>query len=503
MRFFPSLKSAAVWVPLASLLLVWGLLYLPHLRDSPGWYGDETVSLQMGRELLRGRIAYGPLWLTYWHVFYPYQPGYLLLSGVFSAATGGDILGARFFNTLLALATALAICSIGRSRFGILAAWFGALVFLTYDQVLIHFRWVYCYNAVALAFSFAVLYLLRPSRPGDDWRAGGALAVGAMAHPLFLHGCIAACLCRLKRPPAWFRLGIPSAAVIGATFLFVTWTYWPKIWLLDDLASLAREYRASSTHSGGSLWKNVGHFYTQDLFHLGGLACALLCARKRYYVITVFVLVVSVLLLQNRENLTVFYYQAIILTPLLAMAWAAGLALLGKHVRRTTYGRWGERLCLGLAFSLPLFCFASLLPTALQGKLLPRNQPLVTQSVPEVERAASWLNDRSTPDDLVIANPNLSWLLRAKTADLAQATVWEGFDTTFLGHSFRRERFRYPADIETARFVAIGDIDQRWLLAQRNVGRLASRMIEEKWPVVWRGMYYTILANPRFVKQEE
>ena len=42
-RSLREIKARLLWWPLGSLLLVWGLLYLPHLRDSPAWYGDETL----------------------------------------------------------------------------------------------------------------------------------------------------------------------------------------------------------------------------------------------------------------------------------------------------------------------------------------------------------------------------------------------------------------------------------------------------------------------------
>ena len=73
---------------------------------------------------------------------------------------------------------------------------------------------------------------------------------------------------------------------------------------------------------------------------------------------------------------------------------------------------------------LPITLTAIQLPTVVQGRLIPRNQRWVTQSIPEVEHAASWLNDRTSPNDLVIANVNIAWLLKARTADLLAAIRW-------------------------------------------------------------------------------
>ena len=109
--------------------------------------------------------------MTFWHPYFPYQPGYAWLAGCFAFLTGGDILGARFLNALIALFIAMLISFWGRQHFGVIAAWFGALVFLSYDQSVIHFRWVYPHNAVALGFALCLLALLRSSHPLNDWLA--------------------------------------------------------------------------------------------------------------------------------------------------------------------------------------------------------------------------------------------------------------------------------------------------------------------------------------------
>jgi 4-amino-4-deoxy-L-arabinose transferase-like glycosyltransferase len=338
------IKTLLFWWPLGLLLLVWAILYLPRLRESPSWYGDETLTL-LGRELVRGQSALGPIWMTLWHPYFPYQPGYAWLAGFFAFITGGDILGARFLNALIALTIATLICFWGRQRFGVIPAWFGALVFLSYNQSVIHFRWVYPHNAVALGFSLSVLCLLRPSRPANDWRAGLGLAAAALAHPLFGHGAIAAFLCRIKRPGAWLPLAIPSALTIATVFIYLNWTYWPKPWLIEDLYRLSRHYGAPNP-ARTNFVANLVRFYSHDFFHLGTVACLLLCCRRKFYAIPICAFIISSLLLQNRQNLTVFYYQAIVLVPIFAMAWAGGFLVLSRMLRR-----WLRKGRLDLAFS--------------------------------------------------------------------------------------------------------------------------------------------------------
>jgi len=483
------------------LVAVWGLLYLPHLRTSPGWYGDETLTLMIGRSLFAGEGADRALQVTFWHPSYSYQPGYAWLVGLAASFAGGDIVGGRLLNVVMALAIALVIFFGGSRPFGRKAALFGALVFLTYGQTVIHFRWIYPHNVVALGFAVTVLCLLRKSSLRADWTAGAGLAVAAACHPLFVHGALAAWLCRIKRPVAWVRMAVlPTLALAGC----IGWTLArqsPHLWVFDDIRTLAGFYGKFSQENGSGLqvFRNIQFFYSHDLFHAGAAVAALICCHRRFYVIPVFLAVVSGLLLQNRQNLPVFYYQAVVFLPVMAMAWAGAARTVEAGLRRRLGGRRWTRWLPAAAFALPGFLFLQTVVPAISGTLVPRNQPWVTQSVPEVETASAWLNERLSPGDLVICHQNIGWLLKCRTADLMQATAWSGRPTFTFEKRPESERFRYPADLHAAKFLVLGDIDRRWTLGQPNVFWIPEEMTRLRWPVVWQGENYVIVANPDFL----
>jgi len=186
------------------ILLVWIILYLPNLRSNPPWYGDETLSLAIARNVFHGDPTLDAFRLTFWHAYLPYQPAYLWLVGLFSACTGGDILGGRFFNVLIGLFCSWTIFSMGRRLFGTIPSFIGALLCLTYVQAIIHYRWIYPHNMVSLGFALMTLYLMRSYRPKNDWRAGCALALATGSHPIFIYGAAAAVLTRLKSPRSGF-----------------------------------------------------------------------------------------------------------------------------------------------------------------------------------------------------------------------------------------------------------------------------------------------------------
>jgi 4-amino-4-deoxy-L-arabinose transferase-like glycosyltransferase len=490
-------KARRIGGAVALLVLVWMLLYLPHLRTSPGWYGDETLTLMIGKSLYAGEGADRAMLATFWHPSYAYQPGYAWLVGWAAACSDGDILGGRVLNALLALAIALVMYFSGRRLFGGSPALFSALIFLSYEQSIVHFRWIYSHNAVALGLVVVVLFLMRKASLRNDVVAGLGLTLAAISHPLFIHGSLAAWVCRIKRPRSWIRMAIfPALAICGLT----AWTWLRltnKNWLFEDIATLGQFYAQFSRDNGSGFQslKNVYVFYSQDLFHLGAILLALTCCWRRFYAIPIFLVVVSGLLLQNRQNLNTFYYQAVVFLPVLALAYAAGLRCVLVRLRAMV-GR-KSRVAILVACILPALLFGAAFPKSINGRITPRNQFWVTQNSEEVEAAAEWINAHVAKTDLVVCHPNIGWLLKCRTTDFMQATAWSGRSTFTFEVLPAKERFLFPADICSAKYAVIGDIDRRWTFGQPNVPWILDKLQSEKWPMKWQGENYLIIENPK------
>lgn len=497
---YRGLKRRLALAPMVAILLIWALLYLPNLRTSPRWYGDETLTLMIGKGLASGETADRSLKPTFWHPSYPYQPAYAWLAGVMAWIFRGDIFGARFLNSLIALLIGLVTYFRGRAILGCLPSFFAALLFLSYEQAVIHFRWIYPHNAVALGFTIASLSLLRPSRPRADWNAGFGLALGALSHPLFIHGAVSAWLCRITRPRAWIRLATPSALLLVLSIGFMILVYWPHRWVFEDMNALFEFYRSFSKEndSAGHALRNIITFYSHDAFHFVTFIAVILCCRRRLYPIAVFAITISLLLLQNRQNLPVFYYQAIVFLPILTLAWAGGLRTVSLWIRRNYKGAFAKRALMWMALLLPFVLVVRIVPSSLKGNLVSRNDTWVTQDIDEVEQAASWINEHTDRNDLVICNPNIGWLLDCETADLLQVTAWEGRPTFGYPKLPGPERFRYSAEVARARYLVLGDIDTRWAIYQENVWPTLERIEQERWPIDWSGRHYAIARNPNY-----
>jgi hypothetical protein len=136
------------------------------------------------------------------------------------------------------------------------------------------------------------------------------------------------------------------------------------------------------------------------------------------------------------------------------------------------------------------------LPAGIQGRLIPRNQLWVTQNIPEVEHAASWLNERISPGRSCHRKQQYR-LSREEPPISFRPLSGTDIRPVYFAKAVSRDRFRYSANLDTAKYVVVGDIDQVWTLAQPNVNELVKKIRDDKWPIVWAGKYYVILANPK------
>ncbi|MFZ5805640.1 MAG: ArnT family glycosyltransferase [Verrucomicrobiota bacterium] len=473
----------------AFLIFLWAMLYLPHLRNDPKWFMDETSALISAKSLVSGTPSYVAMWNTFYHPVAPYQPVYLFLTGIFAQ---GDIWGARFFNALLGLAIALLLFLAGRKIMGIRGAFFAAVLFLGYDQVVLHFRSVFPHNSVALGWIFAFLALLQKKY----WRAGIGLAIGAMCHPMFIYGIIAALVARWKHPRSWFPIVAPSAIYLLISLTLIYWKFGG--WLLDDLQSLFLCYHENSQRHTWAFWKNFYQFFSRDWFHLGFLICWAWCVWKRKYALAGFSAVVIALLIQNRNNLTTFYYQAIAVFPILCVVWGSFLAKVEKvwrtflNEKSRTILDYSKKISSHLSFpllagiqrnkgrvylqtyfwDLTLFIFGILfciLPTgilSLKANLDQRSLHGMGLAAQDAESAAQWVNDNTTPEDFVVAETNIGWLLHAKTARFMQAIAYEGKPFLIFRKSMPPERFFFDCSIEKAKYIVVCGIDVDWEPAQ-------------------------------------
>lgn len=485
-------------IGIAGITGLWGILYLPHLRTSPAWYGDEILTLDIGKALTRGEFANRSVYCTYNSPTYNYQPGFAWCVGWFSRLTAGDILGGRLLSALVGLATGLTGFWFFFKRFGVSTALFFSFLLLGYAQSIVHYRWIYPHSVVGLSLIGAAGLLLRPASFRGDWKVGSFLALGAASHLLAFHATVVSGLCRLLRPKSWLPIGLPPLLIFGGTFAILSLKF--PGWVTDDFRALLEQYGRYNEEngSGAKLLVNVFHFFSQDTFHLLAAGGCLLVLNRRTYLLGVLGLGMVLLLTRNRQNLPLFYYQAMAVLPLLAASIAVGYSRgWGWLIRKIGGLRSRRRTLRWLLPCMALVAAIWQVPAVLRTQLPVRITPWVVSSIPDYESAAHWLNQNTRADDLVITYWNLGWLLKARNADILTAAAWAGYPAgDYFPTPPDHTRFRYPADLKKAKFFAVTELDENWAFAQGQVLAFLKDSGVESWPLIYRAGPIKILANP-------
>jgi hypothetical protein len=472
------------------ILVTWALLYLPNIDNTPRWYGDETITLACGQDLAQGVFANRAVWNTYINPQFCYQPGYVLIVGMLSNLGHGNIAWPRLFNAILALGIAwIYLFWMGR-RVGFTAGLMAALLLLTYEQSVIHFRWVYAHNAAAFGILLCASSLTLRKSSRREWQSGLGLAIAAISHPLALHGGIAAWLNRWNQPKSWPRILLPPL-LLGTLCILPIWI-WNFSWWWSDLHDLREFYAGFSKELGAGIqWPiNFVTFFTHDYFHALSACSLLFCLFTPMRPIALTAIILVALLTQNRQNLPVFYYQAVVALPLLAACLGFSLVkICKKYLKAFSFGRW-------IPFLLPVVLLIHVGPKVWNSTLISRNDPWVVQSNHDHLQVIHWVNEHTKPDDLVICHWNIGWQLTCQTADPMMCVAWEGLPTFTYEHGLHKDRFRYPADIDRAKFFVLTDIDRIWTLAQPNV----NAVLNERTLLGWRPIYQSgsclVLAPP-------
>jgi hypothetical protein len=482
------------------LLLIWAAIYLPHLRSSPRWYGDEFITLMTGDSIWDGTFANRALRYTFFSgSFTNYQPaGCFLYAAASHIFSGGDILGARILAAILGFLTAFAAFHLLFLRGLIVEGVSAALIVLSAPESVIHFRWVYPHYFVSIGVVIIGLVLDLPRTARRDWIIGLSCACAALGHLLALHVTVAALIVRWRYPGAWLRILLPPATVLLLSLGFSYLISGDE--LFADLHELLFAY---TTHTGNGLLRKLWtfwQFFTWDWVHLLYIAGLVILAVDRRWALVVFASLISFAVLQNRPELPIFYYQAMIFAPLLGVCLACGLQVLYRWLLALDPKLVRMRSArVILAAIIPGILLVQALPSSFGGKLVSRNDPWVAPSDKDLELTAAWVNANAGKDDLVVAFWDIGWLLNKRWTDLTQCAVWQYGSCPLI---YQRQRdhseFLFPADLTTAHYVVVGQLDVRWTASQGTVPQLIQYTDLQHWPVVAKTDTTFVLENPRF-----
>jgi hypothetical protein len=242
----------------------------------------------------------------------------------------------------------------------------------------------------------------------------------------------------------------------------------------------------------------------------------------------VWVLLLMWPIFKKQDNVSWFFYPAMIFLPLLAVGVGGALYQAGKLVglalKKETLA---TRLAPGVV-ALTIWCAPTFLgavshfDTMIDG--------FTQHSIPEAEAAMAYVNERTTNDDFVLVPKQIYWLVKhARRSMLSHSGPYEGRPNGAWPAPIPRTAYWFDCRADQAKYVVIASgVDRQGqpfgidLLYTRGVAggqEVVAKIVAEKWPVVFPpnaqviyppqlggawpvlvGGEYLVLANPKLVK---
>jgi 4-amino-4-deoxy-L-arabinose transferase-like glycosyltransferase len=537
------------WAVIA-LVVLWAVLYLPHLRSNPNWYGDEGEWMEKSWTFIHGTPRVGPVSNDF--VFpYPYPPLYMLVNGALLRVFGNDIVVGRALGAVTALAVAGLLLWIGVRlrgfRFGLLCA----LAFLVYPEAVINFRWVRSHpmaGALGLACIGFLIAYLQERRLRHLWWAGlmCSLATATNYYAVGLIPTVIAAAAwvawpRWREPRAWRDVALAAALAGAYGTLFVLW-YITTQGGVGHLHEQMRRLAAMTTEPAGpvaTLARIVKFCFATPVFNPRGerifvdlwlvLAAAGVAVfpLKRWRGWLAFWLVLLMWpVFRKQDNVSFFFYPATMFLPVMALGVAGALDRAGQLAGRL----WKPSRHAPAAVVLGVLALASL--NGSTGHFRTKIDLFTQQffSVETAEQAMQFVNQNTSGEDFVLVPKQLYWLVRdARKSMLSHCVTCEGGTNAAWPVPIPREMFWFDCSWTNAKFVVLASgvdlrgrpmgIDAVYTRGLEGVPEIVNAMLEQHWPVVWHsgeqyvlaplgdgknwpvalGGEYLVLANPRFV----
>lgn len=544
------------------LLALWALLFLPNLRTSPNWYGDEGEWMEKCWQFIHGTTHIGPINNDFVYP-YPYPPLYMLINGLLLRIFGDDLVVGRALGAVTALVAAMVLFWIGsrikNKNFGFLAA--GA--FLCYSEADVNFRWVRSHPFAGMLALVSVGFLVRYVQE-KKWRdalwAGlfCSLATGThyFTYPLIGGVGLTVLIVNirdLKQPRAWGHIITAGVAACAFAGLFVLWYTVAHSWgqLMKHVELLLN---VAGNQARPGLAAEVERFVTNVLtlgfrtpvkmtqqsvsydwwLRIATVGFLWMPVQKNKWLrawLPFWLLVLMYSVFKKLDNVPLFFYPATIFLPLMALGFASTVYWAGSVLTRVS-GKNNEALRWAPGV-VAVAIFALMTAEGALGHFNTKIDMWSQRSPQEAEAAMQYVNSHSTADDIVVVPKQIYWLVKdAKRSMLTYCARYEGIDNDMpVPTPIARDLFWFDCRWQNVKYVVMASgidetgripsgIDLVYCRGLKGVPEVVGAIMAEKWPVVFPvdkrvgiipmgpgvqwpvvvGGEYLVLANPRFVK---
>ncbi len=490
---------------LALMLLFGAYVRLTHLADNPGWDADEGYNLNIAVNLAAGKAQM----LAMQYAFVQHPPFFYVLGVLLIRFWTHNLIALRALSACCGVLTIIGLYGLGSALGGRKLGWAAAAFYTIWPEAVLQARWAYTYNLLALLivlvlWAAAPLYL-------DRGRVGPAAPAHTLPRAVLLSGfCAGLALATdqeataLLPPLIYLWWGRDRRLLIGgALTLIAAPAAYLGVMLAVRRADLLFdiEHTASRLQSGpGDLIVRLAHLFSFDPLVVIGLFGIAAAGRGKARTTLLLLEIPLVVLILEVRDPSPYFRAAEPLLPLAALGMGALILAFIKFIASITARGARSRARAIVACGILLIPLGGFMliddAASANGTFATPLKPVLPRSAAQARRLADWINQRVRSTDLVIAMPEISWLLHCRTTELLQAVAVTGRATGFYPAGLGPKRFVYDPRLDAARYLVV-DSFTRQLIVEYADERALVRVAQSGWSVVYRQGEYVVYAHPR------
>ena len=533
------------------LVALWALLFLPNLRTNPNWYGDEGEWMEKCWQLANGHAHIGPVDNDFVYP-YPYPPLYMWVNGAALRLFGNDVVVGRAVGALTGLAAAGLLFWIGRRLRDQWLGFLAAAALLVYENADVNYRWVRSHPMTGMLALASIGFLVRylQDKRGRDLVLAGLFTALATACNYYAVGMIPGVILaalwvnrpRWRTGAAWREVGAGAVAAGAFGLIFLGWYLATQGGLAHLQAQVKLMSGLTNPTPASEILLRIGRFLFTTPTSLGANGPAgkdlWLCAagvgvvafpvaRLRVWLV-VWLGLLMWPIFQKQDNVSWFFYPAMIFLPVLALGVGGALYQAGRLAAKVWQKEsLAARLAPGVV-ALAVWGWPT--ATGAWGHFTTMIDGFTQSSIPEAEAAMAYVNAHTTADDFVLVPKQIYWLVKpARRSMLSHCGPYAGRPNGAWPAPIPRAAYWFDCGWQNAKYAVIASgvdrqrralgIDLIYTRGAAGGQEVVAGMVAEHWPVVfppqaqvvyppqldghWPVLVdgeYFVLANPRFVK---
>jgi hypothetical protein len=476
-----------------------------NIDTKPLWYADEGANLNIAWNLINGRMQL-------YAVTYPFMPHpplfYLLLGGALKVF-GYNLVVGRLITATLGVLTTIVLYFLGKTLWNKKLGLISSFLFAIFPLAILYNRWVFDFDLLQFFSIFTLFASIKYVKTGrHQWFYAASL------------GAAAACITDLS------GVGL----VFGLIYLVFANR---EIKLI--LKGIAIGFGAFATYllTMISLQKDALFYDFQKILNGGGTSVSLIDNFRALTSLSPWILVgllgiLSYPILFRKKNETIallsvafsFILFSLVLFPIhephirgiiqLFPFFTFGMAILMLGILQKIIDTFKAKLTITikspkrvkLVVTTTWVCCFALLALPFGSVILSDGNAVLTgfpsglnvlcaQSSTEAFRVTDYINSQTNPDDLVIASPQISWLLQSRYTDIEQSIAVTHDPVPFYPTDMADSRFVFNCSYQNAKFVVSDLFSSLW-----NIPELKN--IQANWTLVYNFGGYAVYQNPRF-----